>query len=141
MFEDGRLFYQWLRSSAAAASWLQWHQGSAVALTGTSGGFLQSPAPSWGPGLKASSEVHQHSKSSASRETEEEQISTSVQPPSTHLQGFCYPSDGHNASSSRRRWNSSAPDCCSQRDWHEPQDTGLLLLILQIHYMLCLVTA
>lgn len=114
MFEDGRIFYQRLRSSAAAASWLQWHRGSAAALTGTSGGFLQSPAPSWGPGPRASSEVHPHSKSLASRETEEEQTLASVQPPPTHLQGFRCPSDGHNTSSSRRWWKSSAPDCCSQ---------------------------
>lgn len=140
MFENGRIFYWWLRSSAAAASWLQWHQGSAAASTGTSGESLQSPAPSWGPGLRASSEVHQHSKSSASRETKEEQTSASVQPPSTHLWRFCCPADGHNASSSRRRGNSSAPDCCSQLDWHEPQDSGLPLLILQAHYVLCLVT-
>lgn len=26
----------------------------------------------------------------------------------------------------RRRWKSSAPDCCCQGDWYEPQDTGLL---------------
>lgn len=89
MFEDGSIFYRWLKSSAAAASWLQWHRGSAAAWTGTSGGFPQSPAPSWGPVLRASSEVHPHSKSLASRERKGEQASASVQKPSAHLQGFC----------------------------------------------------
>lgn len=88
MFEGGRIFYRWLKSSAAAASWLQWHRGSAAALTGTSGGSPQSPAPSWGPVPRASSEVHPHSMSLASRERKGEQTSVSVQKPFTHLKAF-----------------------------------------------------
>lgn len=68
MLEAGRTFYPWLRSSAAAASWLRWHRGWAAAWTGTSGGSPQSPAPSWGPAPTASSAAHPRSTSSAGRE-------------------------------------------------------------------------
>lgn len=59
-----------LRSSADAASWPQWRPGWAAASTGTSAGSLQSPAPSWGRGPRASSEGLPLSSSSARTEVE-----------------------------------------------------------------------
>ena len=84
-----------LRSSAAAASWPQWHPGWAAALTGTSAGSPQSPAPSWGPGPGASSEGLPPSNSSATREAD----STVTTRPGSVASGdnlaFCFFFFGH----------------------------------------------